>query len=407
MTEEVEFRPMNLADAYNEMLGLKQNQEDGKKEEGLQAQEIKPEEPTPPTPETPATPPTTQEQDWFDLSKLNQRLGFEFKSEEEIKESIRSLNENKEYLSKREYFEELEKIAQEFQNEMSDENLVKSFGSKENFDKAVMIQHLSQLMPQVIAAQVVSSDVNKMDNLEALYIETISRDPNLLSLVDESTIKKGILKQLGVDISDPEFDLSKYLDAVRNTPEAAVGLSTRATAAKNYFKGLTEEAKKSIPIQHDFKQELDRKIKERGELLQKRTNDWTIKAKDIASQFNEFKITEKDAQGKEVVDFTFAVPKEFQDKVANYARDYAVQNGLDVTPETVAQIQSEIQDAFEDQYKTQIRKSYMEEKLAKYKEELDNKIHNPKPVSTQEAPPDQGTSPDEELQKQRKAFGLI
>jgi hypothetical protein len=156
----------------------------------------------------------------------------------------------------------------------------------------------------------------------------------------------------------------------------------------------------------DFKQEFEQRVKERTETIQKRTNEWTTKAKDLAGQFKEFKIMDKDVQGQDVVDFTFSVPKEFQDQVATYLVDWAVQNGVDLTPETVAKAQAEIQDAFEDRYRAEIRKAYKDEKLAKYKEELDNKVHNNKPINDQEAPVGHGTSYQDELDAQRKQFGL-
>lgn len=409
MTEENKpITEATLAEAYNEVLGLTKPTEATAPTETIPAPAA--DQPAPssePTTSPAIESPAPAADDWFKIEKINERFGTKFQSEDEIKQKISSLIENEEYLSKRDYYSELDKFVEEMQKEVSDEALVKRFGSKENYDRAIMHSIISQQVPEAISATILTSDVDKMDDLSALYLEAIAKNPNLLSLTDEATIKKGLLKRAGVDISDPDFDLSKYQEAARLNPEGIVNLTMNATAAKNYFKGLVDEARKGIPIQKDFKAEFETRVKERNELIQKRTNDWTTKAKDIAGQFNEFKIMEKDAQGKDVVDFTFKVPKEFQDRVANYLKDFAVQTGLDVTPETVVKLQAEMQDAFEDEYKSQIRKAYAEEKVAKLKEEFDNKVHNNKPISTQEAPPEHGKSPDEELQEQRKQFGLI
>jgi len=261
-------------------------------------------------------------------------------------------------------------------------------------------------MPGEVAAAILTTDLTKADNLQVMFLEAISRDPNLLQYADEATIKKGLLQHIGVDINDPEFDITKYQEAAKNNPNAMIGLSMGATQAKNYFKGLLEEARKEIPEIKDFKKEFEQRAKERADVLQKRTNDWTSKAKELAGGFKEFQITEKDAQGKDVVDFTFTVPKDFQERLATYLVKWAVETGVDLTPETVAKAQAEIQDAFEDEYRTEIRKAYKDEKLAKYKEELDNKVHNNKPINTQEAPEGHATSYQDELNEQRKKFGL-
>lgn len=409
MPEQISFN--EAANAYNEMLGVGKPTEVEAQPAPTAEQPVEPVTPQEPpvTPqETPPAeaPPAPVADDWFDISKINSRLEYEFKDENDLKEKIRSLKENEEYLKKKDYYSELDKLVQEYQNQFSDESLTKTFGSKENFDRHVILQTLSQSMPPSIAAAVVGTDLSKVDNLHAMYLEAVARDPNLLAVADEPTIKKGLLKRVGVDISDPEFDLAKYQDAAKVNPDAMIGLSMGATNAKSFMKGLMDEAAKNIPVQKDFKQEFEQRVSEQRATIQKRTDSWATKAKEMAEQFKEFKIMEKDAQGNDVVDFTFAVPKEFSDSLANYVVNYAVQNGMDVTPETVANIQSEIQDAFEDRYKRQILKAYTEEKVAKVKADLDNKIHNNRPISTQEAPEGHVNQYEEELKKQRQLFGL-
>ena len=362
-----------------------------------------------PTPEQTTTPAATveapQETDWFDVSKFVDRfglkeLGLTLESEEDIKSAISSL---KEYQEKKGYIEEMENTFKDIQDNLSP---MKVFKTKDNYERYMMRSNMLQNAPESIVDAVLSTDLSKVDNLQAMFLEAIYRDPNLLSVAGESDIKKGILSRMGVDISDPDFDLDKYSEIAKTNPRALVDLSMGATQAKNYFNSLIEGAKKDIPEIKDFKQEFEQRAKERTELFQKRTNEWTTKAKDIAGQFKEFTIMERDAQGKDVVDFTYKVPKEFQDRVANYLVDYAVQKNLDVTPETVADLQKEMAEAFEIEHRAEIRKAYKDEKIARYKDELDNKVHNNRPISTQEAPSGHADSYHTELDAQRKQFGL-
>jgi hypothetical protein len=407
--------PESLASAFSsyttDLLGVKNEQE-----EGVQTtQEIKPEEnkaePLKTEPQIQAEPlkvePEKTEpiapQDWFDVSKVNERFGTEFKTEDEVKEAIRSLTENQEYLEKKDYYSEIEKVVADMQEQL---NPLKMFKTKENYEKVMIASSLSEVMPEPIAQTVVTTDFTKVDNLEAIYLEAIARDPNLLAYTTESDIKKGLLEISGVDVSDPEFDIAKYQEAIKSNPRALIDLSAKATQAKNFFKGVLDEARKTVPEIKDWKQEIEQRAKERVELTQKRTSEWTAKAKELADQFNEFTIIEKDATGKDVVDFTFPVPKEFKDGLANYLLEYAVSNGFDVTPERVAALKTEIQDAFEDKYRDKIRKAYREDGVSKAKEEVDNKVFNNKPISTQEAPPEHAQTYQDEVAAQRKLFGL-
>lgn len=346
-----------------------------------------------------------QETDWFDVSKFVDRfglkeLGLTLESEEDIKNAISSL---KEYEDRKGYIEEMENTFKDIQDNLSP---LKVFKTKENYERYMMRSNMVQNAPESIVDAVLSTDMSKVDNLQAMFLEAIYRDPNLLSVASETDIKKGILSRMGIDISDPEFELDKYNELAKANPRALVDLSMGATQAKNYFNSLIEGAKKDIPEIKDFKQEFEQRAKERTELFQKRTNEWTTKAKEIAGQFKEFTIMDRDEQGKDVVDFTYKVPKEFQDRVANYLVDYAVQKNLEITPETVAGLQKEMTEAFEIEHRAEIRKAYKDEKIARYKDELDNKVHNNKPISTQEAPTGHADSYNTELDAQRKQFGL-
>lgn len=420
MSEELNIKDV-LGDYTKDMLGVgaeTKPEANGTEEERVQTQEVN----TTPTStadnnqpqvttENVATAPQTPSEsglaveDWFNVSKFAERfglkdLGLALESEEDIKNAISSL---KEYQDKKGYIEEMENTFKDIQDNLSP---LKVFKTKENYERYMMRSNMLQNAPESIVDTVLSTDMSKVDNLQAMFLEAIYRDPNLLSVASESDIKKGILSRMGIDITDPEFELNKYNELAKANPRALVDLSMGATQAKNYFNSLIEGAKKDIPEIKDFKQEFEQRAQERAELVQKRTNEWTTKAKEIAEQFKEFKIMERDAQGKDVVDFTYKVPKEFQDRVANYLVDYAVQNNLDITPETVVAIQKEVSEAFEDQYRAEIRKAYKDEKLAKYKEELDNKVHNNQPISTQEAPAGHADSYKTELDAQRKQFGL-
>ncbi len=404
MPEENVQQPVTVAsfvESYNKDM-LRGNEPPATTQETAPVADAPAGEPQTTAPEQAASAPATE--DWFDSvrDKFNSEFGTEVKSKDEIKEKIRSLTENQEYLNKKEYYSEIEKVMADMQEHLDP---VKRFKTKENYEKVMTASILSEQIPEALASLVVSTDFAKADNLEAIYMEAITRDPNLLSYASEQDIKKGLLSRLGVDVADPEFKVEDYMAAAKLNPSAIVALSAGGTQAKSYFKGLLDEARKGIPEIKDWKQEIETRAQERVASTQKRTEEWTMKAKELSDQFKEFSYVDTDANGKEEV-FKFTVPKEFRDKLAPYLVNYAVSSGFDVTPDKVAALQAEIQDAFEEQYKVEIRKDYRKSIESKLKEEFDLKVHNPKPISTQEAPPDHASSYLEEANAQRDMYGL-
>ena len=352
-----------------------------------------------------------QEVDWFDITKVNERLGTDFQSEDEIKTYISSLNENKEFLTKKDYYSTLE---EEYGKIVDAFNPVKLFGSKEAYESVMLRTNLAKDNLPTVVDSILSTDVKQLDDLDALYLQVVNRSPDLLRHATPDKIKQGLLEDLGVDVSDDDFDISNYRDAFKNNMKGLIALSTKGSQAKGEFIGLINEAYKSIPEVKDFSKEIQVKTQqklqsqtEQAEKVKKLNEDWNGKVKDLANQFKSIEFKEKASDGKEYVDFTFDVPKEFLDKAKPYLIEYAVKKGFDVSQENTEKLMSELRDVFKEEYQEEIRKAYANDKLSKFKEEMDNRIHNNKPINTQEAPPLQGNTPEDEINAQfRKMYNL-
>lgn len=340
--------------------------------------------------ETPVT-------NWFDLAKAE----FEgYNSPDEIKSALRSLKENEEYLKKKDTYTEMEKFYEQMQTELDPQKI---YGSKENYEAYMTFQNLKKSVPESIASTILSTDLNKTDGLQVAFLGAISKDPSLLVDYDEQTIKLGLLQKAGVDISDPEFNLASYKEGLKTNPGAAMNLNGMTVEARQYFQGQIDAAKKDVPVIKDWKQEFSERAQKRAELSTQRANQWSEKAKELVPKYSKYEFKEKNEKGEEVVDFTFDVSKEFLERLANDIKTYGVENDLDATPENVAKLESEIQAAIKEEHFDQMMRAYRKDIESRVKKTMDDKVHNPKPINTQEAPEGHEKSLIDELNERKLA----
>jgi len=241
-------------------------------------------------------------------------------------------------------------------------------------------------MPESIANTILSSDMTKIDGLQVAFLGAIAQDPSLLVDYDEATIKMGLLQKAGVDISDPEFSLAQYKERLKTNPGAAMTLNGMTVQARQNFQTMIDAAKKDVPVIKDWKQEFTDRAQKRAETSARRTSEWDEKAKEIVKEFTKFEFKDKDEKGNEFVDFTFDVSKEFLDRIASDIKTYGVENDYDVTTENVAKLKLEITQAVKEEHFDQMMRAYAKDVASRTKKEMDDKVHNPKPLNTQEAP---------------------
>lgn len=325
---------------------------------------------------------TAEPTDWLDLSKLNAEFGTSFQSRDEIKEIVSSLNTYKELAGKKGYYDELEKILPEVIAELDGRT-----GTPEEFAANYTINQLAQGRDRGIAERIVKSDISKMDAMEAIVLQYQFSTPTLAD--KHELIVKSVLQDLGIDVEDPDFDP----DNVQiKDPSKVVKYARMEADAKEFLRKQVDSVQ--VPAIKDFKKEIQDKVEARKQAevesqsaRQKRVADWGGKAKELADQITKIDFTET-KDGKEVVDFTYQIPKEFLNEVVPYLVEFAVENGYDINPESVSKVQAEFIQFIKDERQDEIRKAYASEMVSRTKAEMDTKVHNPKPINTQDAPPE-------------------
>lgn len=342
-------------------------------------------------PPTPATDPA----DWFDLTRLNERFGTEFKSEDDIKALISSLTDNQELISKRDYYKELEETLQAVVDQAS-----QMYGSKEGFAARYKIEHLSQGKDAGVVSRIVTSDIDKLSELEALALRLQYLSPSLADKPDK--VVKGLLKEYGVDIDDPDFNPDNI---EISDPQQLVRLAQHGADAKSYLKNLVDGVQ--VPEIKDFKSEVQAKVAEKQKALaeqeaarQKLADQWTGKVKDITDQLKTIEFKRKDKDGNETVKFTYDVPQDFVKSLIPYLSKYAVDNGYDLTQENVAKVQSELVQFVKEEHIDELMDAYASHVSSKIKDEVDNKVHNNKPINQTEAPADHVKSYEDQVNEQ-------
>lgn len=340
------------------------------------------------TPPTETAPPI--EPDWFRLEKFNERFGTEAKSEDDIKEYVRSLNENREFINKRQTYEALEKeyydlvgnIEKKYQEEFPTPEAEKAYFFKQSL--------LQGGRDAGVVERIVNSDWNKLSPVELLTLDLQFSAPKLAGKTELAT--KAVLSDYGVDVESLDFKLNDAstwgLSEIGQAKMEAKAAQIRSTLEAT-------KASVKVPERPNYKQNFEEKIKQQEESRKKTVDEWNSKAKDIATKFTKWERFTKDSTGKDVLDFSFEVPKEFIDSAIPNLVDWAVTNNIQPTPEGIQKAQEELKEAFREIYFEQIIEALEKEKAAAAEERVKQKYENPKPINTTEAPVVEGKTPEQ------------
>ena len=339
------------------------------------------ETPTEPVQQATTEPAQPEPTDWFDVAKFNERFGTELKTEDEVKSAISSLSENQEFINRRGYFTELEGILQDLS-----QYAAQQFGGKEGFAKNFVTEQLSQGRSRAVVDKIVNSEIDKLGELEALALRSQYLSP---ALADKSEkVVKGLLKKYGVDVDDPDFNPD---NVEISDPQQLVQFSLDAADAKAYLKNLVDGVK--VPEIKDFKSEIEAKVAEKQRVAaeqaaarQKLSDQWGSKAKELADKLKTIEFKRKDKDGNESVKFTYDVPQDFVKSIIPYLANYAVEQGLDLTQENVAKVEAELVQFVKEEHIDELMDMYANHVSSKVTTDVDNKVHNNKPINQTEAP---------------------
>lgn len=349
-----------------------------------EASDTKPEEQKPV--ETTETKPEVPE--WqFDINGFGKWVGKEFKDENEIKTVFEKADKltglEQELTSKSEYLTKLESIVKDL-NDQTDP--IKMYGSEEAYKNLLIEKKISEGRDKGVVQKVITTDWSKSNDIDAAVTQVQFESPTVANKPD--AIKKAIYEEIGVDINDPEFNI----DNVELSPSQQVKLARMGSTARLTLNGLKTV---DIPDRKDIFKEFQEKEDQLHQRTETLSQQWGDVGSREAENFTKVEFNDKDENGEEKVDFTFQVPKEFKDRIPELIKQTALKKNLDYSEESLKQIRGELRETFETVYRDQIRKAYVNEKLAKQAEAHYADVHNLKPINEREAPnKDSGTYED-------------
>jgi hypothetical protein len=260
--------------------------------------------------QAPTTDPAEAEQDTF-IETFNKRYGTAYKNDEEIKPIFESPKKVAELSEKYKDYDTLKQSAESYKKELEDLRNAgySEFLSKPLIRNAYVADKLLEKYPDrdpFVLQEIAMSDVDKMDDLDAVAKEQKIRLPKLAL----SDIKAAILSELNIDAEQKPEEW----DSVAKTK-----LAIKAADAREKIKDLT----KGIEVPK-FKTKEERQ-QEQAQLLAERE-------KLIAPVKDKFVAFDEYTNG----DFKFGVPPEFKEEAKAMFDGIFKDAGLEVNAENLA-----------------------------------------------------------------------
>lgn len=214
------------------------------------------------------------------LSKINELVGGEFKSDDDIKTYWSSLNEKAsntdKYVQelnqaklKSKVLDEVEKYINE--NQANVDPLNTHFGgNKENMRRYIVGEQLikSGMNPNLVG-RLVGADFDKMDSLELLSLDRQAKSQRAAKLGNDATMRS-ILKSMGAEEVE---NLGDYRNSL--TPEQLSDLDFKADEIANSLRKTIDSVK--LPETPNFVQDILGKINARNESVQQAMDVWSDK----------------------------------------------------------------------------------------------------------------------------------
>jgi hypothetical protein len=332
------------------------------------------------------------EQHWFNVEKFNEWSGRKFEKEDDIKTIFEKVDKIPEYEEKISKIQELEKKNEDFEfyknevQKLADAyNPLNAFGGNEKaYKDYTTMQQIGQGKDPGVVQKVVQTDLDKMSDLDVLSLQAQFNAPTLAGQGD--AIKKAILEQNNVEM-DEDFNINGDINL---TASQKINIATQAAQARNTLNTLKNSVE--IPKHEDVKQQIEQKLQERKDFIEKSTDFFKTEGKRLSE---DFKKLEKD-------DFVFDVPQEFRDKLPEYVTQYALNNNIEPTKENMEKVANEVKTAFEIQYREQIAKSMIKDALTKQEKEFMDKYENNQEFNKKDPPENKGdgTPDNSELMKE-------
>ena len=323
--------------------------------------------------------------------EIYKELGYE--SPDQLKSSLNELKTKaEEYEKKLPYYSEMEK---EFENVIKLTDPMNIFKSEEELNYFLMTQKLGEGKDFGVTQKIVRNDLDKMSDLDVLSLQYQFDSPRFAG--QDLECKRTILKQLGVDIEDPEFDIKNPKLEV----DKDIQLSRMAQQSREFFNKAKVDVKR--PERPDFRKAINDQVlareaaeKANKEKFNQKAHAWEEKAKGLAPTINKFELTEKNDKNEDVVDFVFTMDEEFQKEIPEMVMHHVLSNGMEPTQENVNYATDLVRRIYISDNWEKLARAHTNQAITKLREQLDKERYNGTDFNTKTAPPGR----DEDVNKQ-------
>jgi hypothetical protein len=304
---------------------------------------------------------------------------FGVQGEEELRSSLTELETLRQtaidFEAEKARYAEIEQQYEELMKEKDESSL---FGSDEEYKIYKTATKFGLDKDFGVVQRLIRNDLNKLPDLDMVALQWQYEMPRFVGKDDY--VKKGILKDVGVDVDDPDFDMND----IQLSPDQDLKLARMAQTARTNFNTI----KNSVQIEPrvDPKQRINERLSQRQARVEQLNQSWSKEAKGIASALDKISITDKNEKGEDVVEFIYEVDAEFKDNIPGIIAHYAVTNNVDPTPENVARATKLLLDSYFVTNRDKIMKAYKNDAVTKLRDQLDKERFNGQPINKTEAP---------------------
>lgn len=290
----------------------------------------------------------------FVKEKLKELAGVEISKIEDIKQYIDSVNEYKSKL------EELTKEKDKYAKALESIDTSKLFANEELARLNSIMKKFPNLPPH-LASRIISSDLNKMDKLQAIALAERLEDPEL-DISDEEIIN-ALFNDLPEDPSEwsaaDKYKISKmFKEAVKKIEDI------RSTAVENFdITTLLDENKEA-------KEQYIQKLKDVNSKQVKNVVEEVVK--------EGLKIKLKNTDNEDVVyEFKFN-PNDLEEYYTSLLNDTIEAGILIDSEDAIRDLRETVIEDFKLKYFDKIITDYATQLLTEYKEKINIELHNPK-----------------------------
>jgi hypothetical protein len=316
------------------------------------------------TPKTPETPPTTpQTPEWeFKVEHFNKWAGSEFKNEDEVKSSLKSLSKVKDYENVIKERDELKTKYEEIQSQLDPRSY---FVNDDEFKRQLILRKYPEGDPYVMS-KVLSLDEKTSKDIDILIAG------EMLKGIDEVSAKELIYDKFSISDDNADFD--------------KLTLAKLKSEAAGVRKQIAEIKDVKLPEKVDFETKRQNAILEQQKKLDKLKADSTPFVEKIMEGLKEVNLPIEIEEGKVDNALKFEVDEQFRNDFKNILLEGFLDGTFTLDEKGVSAAYNYAANTYTNLKLPQMISKLKKQLNAEFEDAKHAALHNDKPLSQEQAP---------------------